>query len=83
MTAISPSSRYTTRRVYGRRAAASEAAKTRPLPRPITSGDPLRAQTILPGSRELITAMPKVPSTMLSARATLRCRGGSQCSSIR
>ena len=57
-TAMSPSSRYTTERVYSRTAEASEATKSSLSPMPSSTGEPCRATTILPGWAADITARP-------------------------
>ena len=57
MSAMSPSSRYATRRVTDSTAAASEARKCSPSPTPTTIGLPCRAPITRPGSRVEITAI--------------------------
>jgi hypothetical protein len=51
-------------------AATSDATKFSPSPIPTTRGDPFRAPTILPGSREERTARPYAPVTSRRAFCT-------------
>ncbi|KAG1375282.1 hypothetical protein G6F60_015455 [Rhizopus arrhizus] len=56
ISAVSPSSRKITLRVAEITAETSEATKFSPSPRPISSGQPMRAQTKRSGSARLTTA---------------------------
>ena len=68
--AISPSSRNTACCVCRTIAAMSDATKFSLLPRPRTTGLPLRATTMHPGCVRSMTAIPYVPSTTASALRT-------------
>ena len=70
MVVMSRSLRKMTLRVWGRRAAASEARKCWGWPRPRTSGLPRRVPTMMSGRSLWMTARAKVPLT--EARADLR-----------
>jgi hypothetical protein len=61
-------------RVWLRMAGTSEAAKYSPLPRPITTGGPSRAATILFGSWRLSTARANTPRSCLTAQRTALSR---------
>mmetsp|Transcript_27123 Transcript_27123/g.56364 ORF Transcript_27123/g.56364 Transcript_27123/m.56364 type:complete len:293 (-) Transcript_27123:360-1238(-) len=66
-TTISPSLRWTTLRVYSRKADASLATNHSPSPTPRISGDPMRAAMRRSGSSCEQTQMPYAPTTWLRA----------------
>ena len=74
-TAISPSARKNMSRVWLRIAGTSEATKYSLSPRPITTGGPERAATILSGSEREMTASAKTP---VELRAPLLAHRGFQ-----
>ncbi len=64
-TAMSPSARKNMSRVWLRMAGTSEATKYSPSPRPMTTGGPERAATILFGSELAMTASANTPVDLL------------------
>src|SRR3972149_4419921 len=67
--AVSPSSRKTTSRVWGRRAGMSEATNCSPSPRPSTSGGPMRAATSVWGSSRGVSTRAETPPLSAPALA--------------
>ena len=82
ITAILPSSRYTTLSVYSISGLASEPMKNSSLPIPTTSGDCLRAAIIWSGSLRSSKAMAYAPITSCRANCTAVRRSMFFCSRI-